>query len=111
MIADHFEDYSILPCCYKLRIDTICPTKVIKVIARPDEELDAQENDLTTHHILLDDCAEYYAIEGPYYRSLLSAFQITDGDAITFSWDECTNTYDVSVQSEQNEPKKMGWIS
>jgi hypothetical protein len=98
----------VLPCCYKSRLDTIFPTKVMKVIARPDEELDPQENDFTLHHILLDDCDAYFAIQGPYYRSLLSAFHTSDGDTITFSWDERTNIYDVSVQSEQNEPKN--WV-
>jgi hypothetical protein len=95
----------ILPCCYYARIQYLCPSKIIKIVARPASYLDAPVDDFTTHHLLLDDCGSYFAIQGPYYRSLLSAFHITVGDTIKFSWDEDKDIYNVSVLSGIDELK------
>jgi hypothetical protein len=55
----------ILPCCYYTRIKFLCPSKIMKAVGRPAPHLEADDDDFTTHHLLLDDCDTYFSIEGP----------------------------------------------
>jgi hypothetical protein len=45
----------------------------------------------------MDDCGSHFAMHGPYYRSLLTTFQVNLGDTIIFSWDEDDKIFNVFV--------------
>nr|XP_051196248.1 uncharacterized protein LOC127309420 isoform X5 [Lolium perenne] len=105
MLAEDFEEYSILPCCYYTRIKFLCPSKIMKAVGRPAPHLHAPDDVFTTHHLLLHDCDTYFSIEGPYYLSLLEAFRITAGDTIKFSYDEDEDIFNVSVIVGIDQPK------
>ena len=56
-----------------------------------------QDEDYSIHYINIEETRSYIYICGPYYLSLLEAFNVRIGDTIKFNWNRLESLFNVSV--------------
>jgi hypothetical protein len=67
--------------------------------------LEDDDDVYTMHHIILDDHGSHFAMHGPYYKSMLSDFDIKVGDVVTLDWDKDEDIFNIFVHSSTSEEK------
>ena len=92
-------------CCFKTRLLNLCPSNVLKARGRLANNLYGQDEDYSIHHINIIKTRSLIYICGPYYRSLVEAFNLQFGDTIIFNWNRDAYLFDVSVTSSSGIPK------